>query len=261
VLRQVVLIVIGAMALATVVTFAFRGGDSDSPELTVEWIDNSEGTGTQTVLATRTVPTGSPAATVLPRPTPPTVVGFAYPIEGACLSTSRGLLPGAPREYRLATHEGMDMYEFDNCTAITLGTPVIAAKAGVVQRADVAYEDLTEDSLAELEALVVESGGTSEAAVDGFRGRQVWIEHQDGTVTRYAHLSGIAAGIEAGVVVDQGELIAFVGESGTPESVREPGTQYHLHFEIRVGNGFLGQGLSPEAARQLYAVAFSESDD
>ncbi len=265
-LRQVVLIVIGAMVLATAITFAFGGDDSDSPGLTVDWIDDGGGTrpadartATATTRPVQTVAPGSPTETGVPQP--PAVAGFAYPIAGACPATLSGLLPGAPREYRLATHEGMDFYEFNNCTEIDLGTLVIAAKAGVVRRADVAYEALTEVSLAEIEALAIASGGGSEAAVDGFRGRQVWIEHQDGTVTRYAHLSGIAAGIEEGGIVAQGELIGFVGESGTPESVREPGTQYHLHFEIRMGTGFLGQGLSPEAAGQLYAVAFTETGD
>lgn len=250
------------MALATAITLVFGRDDEKTPELAVEWIDNGDGARTPaaTAVATGTAVTGAPTATVATQPTTAAVTGFAYPIAGACLSTSSGLLPGAPREYRLATHEGMDFYEFDNCTEITIGTSVIAAKAGIVQRADLAYADLTESSLTELEALVVASGGGSEAAVDRYRGRQVWIEHQDGTVTRYAHLFGIAAGIGEGVVLAQGDLIGFVGESGTPESVREPGTQYHLHFEIRVGSGFLGQGLSPEAARQLYAAAFTESD-
>jgi hypothetical protein len=31
----------------------------------------------------------------------------------------------------------------------------------------------------------------------------------------------------------------------------------HLHFEIRVGEGYLGQGLSVEETRRLWEVAFS----
>lgn len=259
-LRQVVVIVIGAMALATVITFLFGGDDATAPELTVEWIS---GDGSRTPTAPQALGTAItvPVATATPRLTPGSIRGFAFPIAGACLPTSPSLLPGAPREYRLAIHEGLDFYEFDSCTAITFGTSVLAAKAGVVKRADVAYQDLTESALIEIEALVVESGGSSPAAADSFRGRQVWIEHQDGTVARYAHLSGIAPGITSGSIVSQGDEIGFVGESGTPESVREPGTQYHLHFEIRVGGSFLGQGLGPEAARQTYAAAFSQSDD
>ena len=64
----------------------------------------------------------------------------------------------------------------------------------------------------------------------------------------------------AGVVVGQGDLVGFVGDSGTPESVNDPGVQIHVHFEIRVGEGYLGQGLSPDAVRGLYLQAFSRAD-
>ena len=50
---------------------------------------------------------------------------------------------------------------------------------------------------------------------------------------------------------------AFAGESGTPESVTDPGTEAHLHFEIRVGDSYLGKGLPPDEVRQLYLQAFS----
>jgi murein DD-endopeptidase MepM/ murein hydrolase activator NlpD len=166
-------------------------------------------------------------------------------------------MPGAPREYRKGIHEGVDFYDSDNCAFVGLGTEVVAAKAGTVVRADGAYEDLTEESLAELEARVDEVGGSSEEIEDAFRGRQVWIEHADGLVTRYAHLAGIAEDLEVGMAVAQGELVAYVGESGTPESVREPGTQVHVHFEIRIGESYLGAGLGADAARALYQAAFS----
>ena len=48
-----------------------------------------------------------------------------------------------------------------------------------------------------------------------------------------------------------------MGESGTPESVSEPGTQVHLHFEIRIGESYLGAGLDADASRALYEAAFA----
>ena len=124
-------------------------------------------------------------------------------------------------------------------------------------RAGWTYQGLTSQTLAEFEALIVESAGQSSAALDAFRGRQVWIEHEDGTVTRYAHLAGIAESIVAGISVGRGDLVGFVGESGTPASVTNQGTQYHLHFEIRVGEGYLGEGLRAADVRQLYRQVFS----
>jgi murein DD-endopeptidase MepM/ murein hydrolase activator NlpD len=98
---------------------------------------------------------------------------------------------------------------------------------------------------------------TSDEAMDRFRGRQVWIDHGGGVVTRYAHLLGIAPGITAGLSVKAGQVIAYVGESGTPESVTNPGTENHLHFELRVGQAYLGQGQSAAKVRQEYKALFS----
>ena len=73
-------------------------------------------------------------------------------------------------------------------------------------------------------------------------------------MTRYAHTSDIAANIHVGDTVHQGDVIAFVGDSGTPESISNPDTEEHLHFELRAGDGYLGQGLPPdEVARSVRA--------
>jgi murein DD-endopeptidase MepM/ murein hydrolase activator NlpD len=166
-------------------------------------------------------------------------------------------MPGAPRAYRGGVHEGVDFYESDSCTVIGWRTEVLAAQAGTVVRADWAYQDLTGDTLAELFERVERGESEDPAVKDAFRGRQVWIEHGDGVVTRYAHLSGIADGISIGAGVEQGAIIGYVGESGTPESLTAPATQVHLHFEIRTGDYYLGQGLSAGEVRQLYWQAFS----
>ena len=265
-LRQVALIVLAAMVLATFITVAFDGDDQASPGVVVDWI--MDGGEERTPEATADPPRSSataprvPTATSAPVLTPPTarVTGLIYPISGACLPDGDSLMPGAPRDYRLAIHEGIDFYDSDNCIGIGLQTEVVAAQAGVVVRADWTYQELTSQTLAEFKALVEETAGQSPTATDAFRGRQVWIEHQDGTVTRYAHLAGIAESIVLGVIVNQGDLVGSVGDSGTPESVTDPGLQVHLHFEIRVGEGYLGQGLSSDGVRGLYLQAFSRSD-
>ena len=97
---------------------------------------------------------------------------------------------------------------------------------------------------------------TAATSVDQFRGRQVWIDHGAGVVTRYCHLSGIAPGMATDMDVTAGQLIAFVGESGTPSSTRQIGTQYHLHFEVRVGDSYLGHGLPAKEVRPLYEELF-----
>ncbi|MCH7718206.1 MAG: M23 family metallopeptidase [Chloroflexi bacterium] len=166
-------------------------------------------------------------------------------------------MPGAAREYRQGIHEGVDFYGSDNCALIDLGTDVVAAKAGTVIRADRSYEDLTSEALAELMERVEQNGGDDAEVVDTFRGRQVWVDHGNGIVTRYAHLNRIADGIQVGTQVESGRVIAYVGESGTVASVSEPGTQMHLHFEIRIDESYLGRAVDSTTARRLYQQAFS----
>jgi murein DD-endopeptidase MepM/ murein hydrolase activator NlpD len=238
------------MAVAGIITVAFRGGDPP-PDVIVQVMPTAADGGSASPPAMETPAT--PPATKHP-----TASGFAYPIPGACLPTDDNLMPNAPREYRRGIHEGVDFYDSDNCAFIDLGTEVLAAKAGTVTRADWAYEDLTAETLAQLQERVELEGGDDPDVVDAFRGRQVWVDHGDGSVSRYAHLSGVAEGIVTGAEVEQGTAIGYVGDSGTPESVTAPGTQSHLHFEIRIGDICLGQGLSPEDARFLFLQAFSQ---
>ncbi|MBI2912416.1 MAG: peptidoglycan DD-metalloendopeptidase family protein [Chloroflexi bacterium] len=190
-------------------------------------------------------------------PTGPAVSGFVLPIEGACLPDYDALLPNAPRPYRAGVHEGIDLYPGQACADIAEGTPVMAAKAGAVIRADRAFVEMTPTELQELLTRSQSQGYTDEAALDRFRGRQVWIDHGGGLITRYAHLSGIAPGIDVGTAVETGQVVGYVGNSGTPEAVNAPTTEMHLHFEIRVGGSYLGAGLPSDQVRALLERAFS----
>lgn len=201
-------------------------------------------------------PVGSPTATA-ETPVALAVSGYRFPIEGACLPTSDNLLPNATRDYRAGIHEGIDFYPGLACAEIAQGTPVLAAKDGTVIRADLSYVGLTADELNELLTRSQSQGYTDAAALDRFRGRQVWIVHGDGIITRYAHLDGISPGIDVGVPVQAGQVVGYVGESGTPESVTAPGTEMHLHFELRVGDSYLGAGLPLDQVLALLERAFS----
>ena len=205
--------------------------------------------GSQTPLATPTEPT-----TLL---VPEALGGFLYPIRGVCLPPSPYVLPNAPRPYRKGIHEGVDLYEGDVCTAVESGTEVLAVYSGVVIRADTNYTDPSREEFAAVAAKIAHAGAGDAVDLDFYRGRQVWISHGKGIVTRYAHLSGIVPDIEVGVAVKGGQLIGFVGESGTPEGALDPGTQNHLHFEVRIEDSFLGAGLEAEEVRFLYESLFS----
>ena len=183
--------------------------------------------------------------------------GFTFPIEGGCLPSRDEVMPNAPREYRSGTSEGVDFYHGDVCTEIHRGLPVRAMFAGVVIRADRDYDEITEAEANVYSARALTQGFTDEEALDAFRGRQIWIDHGNGVVSRYSSLESIEPSITVGVALRGGDVIGGVGESGTPEATIAPGTQIHLHIEVRVGDGFLGQQLAPDEVRRLCQRLFT----
>ncbi len=183
--------------------------------------------------------------------------GFRFPIAGACLPENDELMPNAPREYRFGVHEGVDFYDGQSCVPVGRGMPVLAAKTGVVIRADHDYREITAEEMDALLARSEQENHTDAATLDRLRGRQVWLDHGDGVVTRYAHLLAIEAGVQVGVAVEVGQVVGYVGNSGTPEGVSDPDVENHLHFEIRVGDGYLGQGLGPAEVRRLWERVFA----
>ena len=67
-------------------------------------------------------------------------------------------------------------------------------------------------------------------AISGGYGNLVAIDHQNGYLTLYAHLSGFNVG--CGQSVGQGQVVGFCGSTGNS-------TGAHLHFEVRQNGGFI----------------------
>ncbi|MEX0683721.1 MAG: LysM peptidoglycan-binding domain-containing M23 family metallopeptidase [Dehalococcoidia bacterium] len=206
---------------------------------------------------------GAPALTPGPTLDPsipienPAGRGWMLPVANACLPLDDNQMPNAPRVYRAGVHEGVDFFTDFACTDVIINTPALAAKGGRVVRADHEYLPLTQEEIDDLLARSAEQGFTDTNALDSFRGRQVWIDHGDGLVTRYCHLNDIPDEVEIGGTVTQGQVVGLIGDSGTPESLSNPQYEIHLHFEIRVGSTFLGAGLSAIETRAVYQDAFS----
>jgi murein DD-endopeptidase MepM/ murein hydrolase activator NlpD len=179
------------------------------------------------------------------------LLGLHMPIEGAGLTSRDFQMPGAPRHYRLGVHEGMDFYGHTVGVTINRRTEVRAVADGVVIRALVDYQPLTAAQADAWQRQCLSLGYTPDEVLDGYRGRQVWIDHGDGLVSRYAHLSGIAPGIVEGAHVSQGQVIATVGNSGTPGSIGSRTYDVHLHLELWLGEHYVGQFLRPIEAREL----------
>ena len=177
--------------------------------------------------------------------------GFELPVLGARLPEADRLLPGAARTYRFGVHQGFDMYGGYVGVPTGYGAPVVASKAGIVVRADINYTEMTPDEYAELIATSRAAGTTPPAELDSLRGRQIWIDHGHGIVTRYAHLSSIAPAVEAGTAIGARAVIGFVGNSGMEAAANGSRGGAHLHFELRTDDNYLGEGLSPDAIRTL----------
>jgi murein DD-endopeptidase MepM/ murein hydrolase activator NlpD len=170
------------------------------------------------------------------------VRGLMVPIEGAALPTDADLLPNAPRDFRAGWHEGIDFQA-------RAGTPVRAVAQGTVIRADREFVDWDRPTRDAALYEAVRLGYTPATTLDRIRGRQVWIDHGGGVVSRYAHLSAVAD-LAVGEVVEAGTIVGAVGSSGYPEGGP------HLHLEIRIGTSYLGDGLAGDALLDVLIRAF-----
>ena len=172
----------------------------------------------------------------------PVVRGLLIPIDGGEIPTAPELLPNSPREYRAGWHEGID-FPADR------GTPVRAAASGTVVRVDRDFVDWDAAAMnAALEAAIA-LGYTPEDTLDRIRGRQVWIDQGRQVVTRYAHLDSVAD-LQVGETVARGQLIGSVGSSGFEEGGP------HLHFEVRIGDDYLGDWLEGDALVRVITRSF-----
>jgi len=86
------------------------------------------------------------------------------------------------------------------------------------------------------EILAPEAGVVLESGPGGGYGNVIYLQHENGDVTVYGHMSQMF--VEAGQIVEGGEVIAEVGNEGYS-------TGPHLHFEVHVG-GRDGDPIDPD---------------
>jgi murein DD-endopeptidase MepM/ murein hydrolase activator NlpD len=188
-----------------------------------------------------------------PRGLEATLRGFQFPISGQSLPTHPGVLPGARRLYRYGVHEGLDIF------GPLIGTPVHAAKDGVVIRCDSHFVDMTAGKLAAVMEECRREHRTSEKNEDLFRGCQVWIDHGQGVVSRYAHLNAVNPNLKLNQHIKAGQILGFVGVSGTGQNLPGKAKYPHLHFEIRIKGKYVGWGLTPQETLGVYEDIFGKS--
>ena len=101
---------------------------------------------------------------------------------------------GWPRPRGSGLHRGADLFT-------PVGTPVLAVAAGKVVHL--------------------------QRSVNPTAGIWLVLQHEHGVVTRYLHLSRIAADLKVGSPVRRGQMIAWTGDTSTGT------TGAHLHFDIK----------------------------
>lgn len=178
-----------------------------------------------------------------------TLPTFLMPIGGSDITARDLQLPGAPRHYRLGIHAGLDFYW-------QTGTAVRAVASGTVLRAT---HDFVPPEGWEFEgwySQALDLSYTSPEALDFYRGRQVWIEHDNGVISRYVHLHSIDPAIVEGGHVVRGQFLGSVGNSGSPASQISDTEDAHLHFELWHGDHYVGQFLRPVEAREIFEQLF-----
>ncbi len=182
---------------------------------------------------------------------------LTMPLKRAALPAHPGVWPGARRLYRHGVHKGTDFFhDPGRGTMISLGTPVLAAGSGKILRADGDFRDMDSNTYHKVIYECHQTHHSSERNEDLLRGCQVWIDHGGGLITKYAHLDKIKPGLKPGMKVSPGDLVGFVGVSGTGQNLPGRSKHPHLHFEVWLDNKYVGEGLTPSETIGVYEDIF-----
>lgn len=239
---------------AVVVTLLFQGSRAELAQLRSQQTVTAQGGAPSAAASSAVAATSAPAASA-PAPSSGAIAGLWFPIPGAGVPKDTNNLPGASRPYRHGVSQGFDFASGDAGIPIAYGQPVVAAADGEIVRADTDYVEMTPDTWKQLLDAVSASGADA-SQLDRLRGRQIWERLPDGRVLRYGFLSGVRDGIRKGIQVYRGEVIGYVGNSGTGDGVGQTELHPRLHFEIWKGDSFFGEGLTPDEVRMQAASLF-----
>ena len=175
------------------------------------------------------------------------------PVKNAALPDNPAMYPNAPRGYRGGNHVGLDIFHYFDETdyslkPVTVNTPVLAAGAGTIIRADWDYAPMSETEWRKRSEYTKRFPNTF--VKHDFGGRQIWIDHGNGVVTTYNHLSKLDSSMKVGKKVKTGERIGWVGNSGLLGEAQGNNIGIHLHFEVWVDGFYLGYGMDPATIKK-----------
>lgn len=182
-----------------------------------------------------------------------------FPIRGALIPNNPNLLPNAERKYRNGIHKGVDI-------VVPFMTPVYASLDGVIVVANTEYQDvdlLTYERFLKTTDLIQKT--PSDIYHHILLGKHIVIDHGFGflqgyrTTSTYAHLEKIN-NISVGDFVNKGDLIGYVGNSGTKFGAQNNTLGAHLHWEVHFENEtnkyYLGENITTKDFLRLTKKLF-----
>ncbi|MGI9604420.1 MAG: M23 family metallopeptidase [Acidimicrobiales bacterium] len=164
-------------------------------------------------------------------------------------------LPNSPREYRSGVHGGVDFIcEESGRTAVAaLDGRVVVARDGYVDPDPIDREALLE--------IAARRGATPAFTLLMLFGNYVTLDHGiiEGVghvVSVYAHLESAAESLAPGQLVEAGEPLGVIGNSGTSTAADDGDRprSLHLHWELLIDDEFLGEGLDEAETREVYTT-------
>ena len=143
-------------------------------------------------------------------------VEYLYPLRDAPVRIAQGFGGG----FSHADDENRHAVDF----AVPAGTPVLAARDGVVMQVE-------SGATARLDP-----GAMADASDDRVRGNFIRVLHDDGTMALYAHLQQSGVVVAPGARVLRGTIIGFSGNTGLSAAP-------HLHFVVQANRGMRLESL------------------
>jgi len=183
-----------------------------------------------------------------------------YPIEKILTPKRNSLLPNALRSYRNGIHEGIDFISPYN-------TPVYASLSGTVVVANNSYKDLDIEKYNSFLKITSQLKKTpKDIYTHVLLGKYIIIDHgfdfinDFRTTSTYAHLSKINGNIRSGTYVKKGDLIGYVGNTGTKYATKSNNLGAHLHWEMHFENDtniyYLGENIPNDKLIELIETYF-----
>ncbi len=167
------------------------------------------------------------------------------------------LLPNSARGYRWGTHHGVDFPCWggdDNASAVMDGRVIVAVGD---------YQTPSSAELTEVLEVTRQLKATPPYTLIMLYGNYVVLDHSiiDGVghvVSIYAHLESLDPTVRIGELVEAGQPLGIIGNSGTQQAASgSTDDATHLHWELHVNNQYLGAGLPAQETREVYAALFA----